>query len=62
VPVAVRRPDPPTLVAGLGLLALGGLVLADAAGAIDLRFAVLGPVACAVLGAILLAAGLARGD
>jgi Ca2+/Na+ antiporter len=58
----MRRPDPPTLVAGLGLLALGGLVLADALDAIALRFAVLGPVACAVLGATLLAAGLARRD
>jgi hypothetical protein len=56
------RPDPPTLVAGLGLLLLGGLLLADALDALDLRFAALAPAACALVGAILLAAGLARRD
>ena len=52
----------PSLVAGLALLALGGVLMLDAAGAFDLRFATLAPIACAAVGAILLAAGLSRGS
>jgi len=48
------------VVAGLAVLALGVLLLLDASGTLDLRFAVLGPVACAATGAILLASGMAR--
>lgn len=53
-------PDIPALVAGLAVLAFGGVLLLDALGAIDMTFAVLAPVACAAAGAILLASGLGR--
>jgi membrane-bound ClpP family serine protease len=58
----VRRPDPPSLTAGLVLIALGAVLLLDRAGAIDVGFAVVAPVACAALGAILLVSGLTRDD
>jgi membrane protein implicated in regulation of membrane protease activity len=60
----VRRtsPDGPSLVAGATLLALGGLLLADALGALDLTFAWLAPIVCAAVGAVLLAVGLGRAD
>jgi hypothetical protein len=57
-----RRPDGPSLVAGLSVLVLGLVLLLDHAGVLDLRFAALGPLVCAVLGAILLASGLAKRD
>jgi hypothetical protein len=60
--VASRRPDGPSLVAGLAIALLGAVLLLDHAGVLDLRFAALGPIVCAVLGAILLASGLARRD
>jgi hypothetical protein len=47
-------------VAGLAIAALGALVLLDGTGALRLRFEALGPAACAVVGAILLASGLTR--
>jgi hypothetical protein len=53
-------PDIPALVAGLALLAFGGVLLLDAVDAIDMTFAVFAPIACAVTGAILLASGLGR--
>ena len=53
-------PDIRALVAGLAVLALGGVLLLDALGAIDLTFAVFAPVACAAAGAILVANGLSR--
>ena len=53
-------PDIRALVAGLAVLALGGVLLLDALDAIDLTFAVFAPVACAVAGAILVANGLSR--
>ena len=56
------RPDIASLVAGLALLALGGVLLADALGAFELRFATLAPVACAAIGASLVAVGLGRSD
>jgi len=56
----MRRPDPPTLVAGLGLLVVGGVLLADRLDALSLQFAAFAPLACALVGAILLAAGLDR--
>jgi hypothetical protein len=58
--VRADRPDVPSLVAGLAILALGGLMLLDALGALELTFALFAPVACAVTGAILLANGLSR--
>lgn len=56
----MRRPDAPTLVAGLAVAALGGLLLADEQAGLDLRFAWLGPACLAVLGVVLLASGLGR--
>jgi hypothetical protein len=58
--VRAARPDLRALVAGLALLALGGLLLLDALGALDLTFGLFAPVACAAAGAILLANGLSR--
>ena len=55
-----RGPDIPALVAGLAVLALGGVLLLDALGGLELSFAAFGPLACAVTGAILLARGLSR--
>jgi hypothetical protein len=55
-----RRPDITSLVAGICVAGLGVLLLLDAADTLDLRFAVLGPVVCAALGAILLASGMTR--
>jgi hypothetical protein len=57
-----RTPDVASLVAGLVLVALGGVLLADAAGLLRLTFEALGPMACAAVGSILLAVGLTRGD
>ena len=56
------RPDAPSLVAGLCLVAFGIVLALDAAGTFSLRFEVLGPLAFGVLGAILLALGLSRED
>jgi hypothetical protein len=53
-------PDIPSLVAGLAIIGLGGVLLADATGVFELRFELLGPVAFGALGAILLALGLGR--
>lgn len=49
------------MVAGLALLALGGLLLAHSLDVVELSFEVFAPVACAATGAILLANGLGRG-
>jgi hypothetical protein len=53
-------PDIRALVAGLAVLAFGGVLLLNALDAIDLTFAVFAPVACAAAGAILVANGLSR--
>ena len=55
-----RRLDLPSLVAGIGLLVFGAVLLADALDVIDLSFAALAPLACFLVGDILLAAGLTR--
>ena len=55
-----RSPDVVSLVAGLVLLAFGGVLLADATGAVALRFEWLAPLALGAVGAILLALGLDR--
>jgi hypothetical protein len=60
--VGSRRPDPVSLVAGLAILVFGAVLLLDRADVLNLRFAALGPIACAVAGAILLASGLVRRD
>jgi len=52
----VARPDLASLTAGLGLLVLGGLILLDSAGALDFRFELFAPVACAAAGAAFVAA------
>ena len=55
-----RAPDLPSLVAGLAILAFGGVLMAAATGAIELTFEWLAPVAFGTLGVILLALGLGR--
>lgn len=55
-----RRPDPTALVAGIVVGALGAVLLLDARGVIDLGIAALAPIACAVVGAVLVASGLSR--
>ncbi len=57
-----RTPDVASIVAGLVLVAFGGVLLADAAGVLSLTFEALGPIACAAVGVILVAVGLTRGD
>lgn len=54
------RLDIASIVAGAGIAVLGVLVLLDSTGTISLRFAALAPVACATVGATLLAMGLTR--
>ena len=51
--------DPGSLVAGLLVIALGGLLLADQLDAIDLRWDYFLPAVLAVIGGSLLAYGLA---
>jgi hypothetical protein len=53
-------PDTTSVVAGIAVLALGVLLLLDASDVLELRFGVLAPVACAAMGAILLASGMTR--
>jgi preprotein translocase subunit SecF len=48
-----------TLLTGLAVLVLGVLLVLDAGGTIDLRFAYMAPVLVGALGTILLAGGLA---
>jgi hypothetical protein len=55
-----RSPDPTSVVAGIAVLALGVLLLLDGTGTLELRFAVLAPLGCAAMGAILLASGMTR--
>ena len=56
------RPDLPSLVAGIGLLVFGAVLLADALDVVNLSFAAFGPLACFLVGNILLATGLTRRD
>ena len=58
----MRRPDPAALVAGLALVAIGAVLLAHSAGALELTFAALVPIVLAAVGATLLASGLGRRD
>jgi hypothetical protein len=60
--VRSRTPDAASLVAGIVLVALGGVLLADATDALTLTFEALGPLAFGAIGAILLAVGLTRDD
>ena len=52
--------DPVSVVAGIALTALGAVLLLDGLDVITLRFDYGGPAILAVVGAILLASGLAR--
>ena len=54
------RPDLTSIVAGVALVAFGGVLLADAAGVLRLTFESAAPMVCALVGAILLVAGLTR--
>ena len=56
------RLDIASIVAAAGVAVLGVLVLLDGQDVFRLRFAVLAPVACATVGATLLAMGLTRRD
>lgn len=55
-----KRLDLPSLVAGLALIGIGTALLLDRTETIDMRFATFAPIACAAVGAILLALGLSR--
>jgi hypothetical protein len=57
-----RRPDLPLLVAGIGLVVFGCVLLADALGTINLSPGAYAPLACFLVGDILLAAGMSRRD
>ena len=57
-----RRPDLPSFVAGFGLVVFGAVLMADALDLFHLSFAAVGPLACFLVGDVLLAAGLTRRD
>lgn len=57
-----RSADPGALVAGLGIVVLGAVLLADSLGALELSFAAFAPLVLAAVGATLLASGLSRRD
>ena len=52
------RPDLTSLVAGLAAIAVGALLLLDELGAVELGFGWAAPALLAMIGAILLVAGL----
>jgi hypothetical protein len=54
------RPDLTSLVAGTSILVVGVILLLDAEGALDLRLSGFVPLACATIGAILVASGMTR--
>lgn len=54
------KPDVPSLVGAVVLIAFGVVLLLDRVEIIDLRFGVLAPVVCGALGSVLLALGLSR--
>jgi len=54
------RPDLTSLVAGASILAVGVILLLDAEDALDQRLSGFVPLACAAIGAILLASGMTR--
>jgi uncharacterized membrane protein len=51
--------DPASLVSGVIVIALGGVLLLDQADVLDLRLEYMAPLVLAALGGILLACGLA---
>lgn len=56
----MRKPDVPSLVGAIVLIAFGTVLLLDRVETIDIRFGSLAPIACAAVGAILVALGLSR--
>ena len=56
----MRRPDVPSLVGGMVLIAFGVVLMLDRTGTVDLRFGAFAPIALAAVGAILLALGFSR--
>jgi hypothetical protein len=56
------RPDLLSLAAGFGLIVFGAVLLLDAVGTVDLSWQALAPLACFLVGDVLLAAGLTRRD
>lgn len=54
----MRPPNVTVLLTGVAVFVLGVLLVLDADGTIDLRFAFVAPVLVGALGAILLASGL----
>ena len=54
----MRSPNVTVLLTGVAVFTLGVLLVLDADGTIDLRFAYIAPVLVGALGAILLASGL----
>jgi hypothetical protein len=55
-----RDVDRASLVAGLVVVVFGIVLLLDRSGTITLTFGSMAPLACAVVGTILLASGLSR--
>lgn len=55
-----KQLDRPSLVAGLVLVVFGVVLLLDRSGSLRLTFGSVAPMAFAVVGAVLLAAGLTR--
>jgi hypothetical protein len=54
----MRSPNVTVLLTGVAVFALGVLLVLDADGTVDLRFAYMAPVLVGALGAILLVSGL----
>ncbi len=53
-----RRPDRVSLAAGIGVIAMGVLLLADQEDALSLSLGLFGAIVSAVIGAILLISGI----
>ncbi|WP_205698728.1 hypothetical protein [Conexibacter sp. SYSU D00693] len=58
----MRRPDLPTLVAALAVMALGTVLLLDQVGELTLDFSTASPSVLVTVGVVLVAAGMARRD
>ena len=56
-----NRVDNVSMVAGLAITAVGALLLLDQESVVDLSLGVVGAIAAAVIGVILIASGLAEG-
>ena len=58
--MAVHRPDVPSLVSGIALIALGTVLLFDRLEVLEIGFGAFGPLMLAALGVMLLTLGLSR--